>query len=81
MIELKMYAEIGKLWRAVGYPLDNITPSYGAAIGASGDRPSALAHLIGLVSSNGEKVATQSFETLDLTRGTPYETRFVHAAS
>ncbi|WP_434663692.1 transglycosylase domain-containing protein [Paraburkholderia sp. A3BS-1L] len=81
MIEMKAYAEIGKSWRALGYPFDNITPSYGAAIGASGDRPSALAYLIGLISSNGEKLPTHSFESLDFARGTPYETRFVHAAT
>jgi membrane peptidoglycan carboxypeptidase len=81
MIELKAYDAIGKSWSALGYPFDHITPSYGAAIGASGDRPSALAYLIGLVSSNGEKLPTHSFETLDFARGTPYETRFVHAAA
>ncbi|RQM45900.1 glycosyl transferase family 51 [Paraburkholderia bannensis] len=81
MIELRAYDAIGKSWRALGYPFDNITPSYGAAIGASGDRPSALAYLIGLVSSDGQKLPTHSFESLDFARGTPYETRFVHAAT
>ncbi|HKR41500.1 MAG TPA: transglycosylase domain-containing protein, partial [Paraburkholderia sp.] len=80
MIELKAYAAIGKSWRALGYPFDNITPSYGAAIGASGDRPSSLAWLIGLVSGNGEKLPTHRFESLEFARGTPYETRFTHAA-
>lgn len=79
MIELRAYDEIGKSWRALGYPFDSITPSYGAAIGASGDRPAALAQLIGLVASDGEKLPTHSFESLDFARGTPYETRFVHA--
>ncbi|MCG5077969.1 transglycosylase domain-containing protein [Paraburkholderia tagetis] len=81
MIELKAYAAIGRSWRALGYPFDNITPSYASAIGAAGDRPSALAYLIGLVSDNGEKLPTHSFESLDFARGTPYETRFVHAAT
>ncbi len=81
MIELQAYDAIGKSWRALGYPFDSITPSYGAAIGASGDRPAALAYLIGLVSSDGEKLPTHSFESLDFARGTPYETRFVHAST
>ena len=81
MIELRAYEAIGKSWRAVGYPFDSITPSYGAAIGASGDRPAALAQLIGLISSNGEKLPTHSFESLDFARGTPYETHFVHATT
>ncbi|WP_322011390.1 transglycosylase domain-containing protein [Paraburkholderia sp. J12] len=78
MIELRAYDAIGKSWRTLGYPFDSITPSYGAAIGASGDRPAALAQLIGLVASDGEKLPTHSFESLDFARGTPYETRFVH---
>ncbi|RAR65143.1 transglycosylase [Paraburkholderia unamae] len=81
MIELRAYDAIGKSWRALGYPFDSITPSYGAAIGASGDRPAALAQLIGLISSNGEKLPTHSFDSLEFARGTPYETRFVHAAT
>ncbi|RQH05420.1 transglycosylase domain-containing protein [Paraburkholderia dinghuensis] len=81
MIELRAYDAIGQSWRALGYPFANITPSYGAAIGASGDRPAALAQLIGLVASDGEKLPTHSFESLEFARGTPYETRFVHAES
>ncbi|WP_322105328.1 transglycosylase domain-containing protein [Paraburkholderia sp. J41] len=81
MIELRAYDAIGQSWRALGYPFDSITPSYGAAIGASGDRPAALAQLIGLISSDGEKLPTHSFESIDFARGTPYETRFVHAAT
>jgi membrane peptidoglycan carboxypeptidase len=79
MIELRAYDAIGKSWRALGYPFANITPSFGAAIGASGDRPAALAQLIGLVASDGQRLPTHSFESLDFARGTPYETRFVHA--
>ncbi|HEY1610152.1 MAG TPA: transglycosylase domain-containing protein [Paraburkholderia sp.] len=79
MIELRAYDAIGKSWRALGYPFETLTPSYGAAIGASGDRPAALAQLIGLVAADGEKVPTHSIESLDFARGTPYETRFVHA--
>ena len=47
MIELRAYESIGKSWRALGYPFDSITPSYGAAIGASVktviDNPRAMA--------------------------------------
>ncbi|WP_146009991.1 transglycosylase domain-containing protein [Burkholderia sp. WAC0059] len=78
MIELRAYAAIGKSWRALGYPFASLTPSYGAAIGASGDRPAALAQLIGLVANDGEQVPTHSIESLEFARGTPYETCFVH---
>jgi len=79
MIELRAYDAIGRSWRELGYPFKTLTPSYGAAIGASGDRPAALAQLIGLVAADGEKVPTHSIESLDFARGTPYETRLVHA--
>ncbi|HEY4805369.1 MAG TPA: transglycosylase domain-containing protein [Paraburkholderia sp.] len=81
MIELRAYDAIGRSWRSLGYPFESITPSFGAAIGASGDRPAALAQLIGLIASNGEKLPTHSFESLDFARGTPYETHFVHAST
>ena len=81
MVELRAYDAIGKSWRALGYPFARITPSYGAAIGASGDNPAALAKLIGLVESGGKQLPTHSIESLDFARGTPYETRFVHDAA
>jgi membrane peptidoglycan carboxypeptidase len=79
MVELRAYDAIGRSWRELGYPFASLTPSYGAAIGASGDRPAALAQLIGIVAAGGDKVPTHSIESLDFARGTPYETRFVHA--
>ncbi|TGT14674.1 hypothetical protein EN817_32835, partial [Mesorhizobium sp. M3A.F.Ca.ET.174.01.1.1] len=48
MVELRAYEAIGRSWQALGYPFATLTPSYAAAIGASGDRPAALAQLIGL---------------------------------
>lgn len=80
MVEQHAYEAIGKSWQALGYPFSHLTPSYAAAIGASGDRPSALAELIGIVANNGEKAPTQSIAELEFAKGTPYETRFVHAA-
>ncbi|TDV14996.1 transglycosylase domain-containing protein [Paraburkholderia caballeronis] len=80
MIELRAYDAIGKSWRELGYPFATLTPSYGTAIGASGDRPAALAQLIGLVAADGDKLPTHSIDSLEFARGTPYETRFVHAA-
>ncbi|WP_144152292.1 transglycosylase domain-containing protein [Paraburkholderia sp. BCC1885] len=79
MIELRAYAAIGDSWQALGYPFANLTPSYAAAIGASGDRPAALAQLIGVISNGGDKVPTESIASLDFAKDTPYETHFVRA--
>ena len=42
--------EIQRAWQKLGYPFEALTPSYATAIGASGDRPSALAELMGIAS-------------------------------
>ncbi|EIF34629.1 Transglycosylase [Burkholderia sp. Ch1-1] len=80
MVELRAYDAIGKSWQALGYPFATLTPSYAAAIGASGDRPAALAQLIGVIANNGNKVPTESLTQLDFAKDTPYETHFRRAA-
>ncbi|HEY3599870.1 MAG TPA: transglycosylase domain-containing protein, partial [Paraburkholderia sp.] len=79
MVEQRAYEEIGKSWRALGYPFAKLTPSYAAAIGASGDRPVALAQLIGVIANGGREAPTQSITELEFAKGTPYETRFTRA--
>ncbi|MGG1944191.1 transglycosylase domain-containing protein [Trinickia sp. NRRL B-1857] len=81
MVELQAYDAIGKSWRALGYPFETITPSFAASIGASGDRPDALAHLIGIVANEGKSDRAQSIDTLTFAEGTPFETRFGRAPS
>jgi membrane peptidoglycan carboxypeptidase len=81
MVELQAYDAIGKSWRALGYPFDTITPSYAAAIGASGDRPDALAHLIGIIADDGKMHRAESIDTLTFAAGTPFETHFGRAPS
>jgi membrane peptidoglycan carboxypeptidase len=81
MVELQAYDAIGKSWRALGYPFETITPSFAASIGASGDRPDALAHLIGIVANDGKSDRAQSIDTLTFAAGTPFETHFGRAPS
>ncbi|TKC86838.1 glycosyl transferase family 51 [Trinickia terrae] len=80
MVELQAYERIGQSWRALGYPFESLTPSFAAAIGASGDRPAALAKLIGIIESGGKMQPTESISSLDFATGTPYETHFAHAS-
>jgi hypothetical protein len=63
MVELQALAGIGKSWRALDYPFATITPSYAAAIGASGDRPVALAQLVGTI-ANGARCCRCSNDSL-----------------
>ncbi|WP_150614079.1 transglycosylase domain-containing protein [Pandoraea terrigena] len=78
-IELQAYAPIVRAWRALGYPFMSITPSYGCAIGAAGDRPAALAKLMGIIANDGRKVQQESLSSLTFATATPYETHFAHA--
>jgi membrane peptidoglycan carboxypeptidase len=81
MVELQAYARITQAWRALGYPFETVTPSYAAAVGASGDRPDALAQLIGIVANDGRKLPSQSIDSLEFAAGTPFETHFAHVPS
>ncbi|WP_414451036.1 transglycosylase domain-containing protein [Burkholderia sp. 22PA0099] len=81
MVELRAYDAIGKSWQALGYPFAALTPSYAAAIGASGDQPDSLARLIGLIGNHGAQMPTESIVRLDFAKDTPYETRFVHTGT
>ena len=61
-------------WQRQGYPFGRLVPSLSTAIGSSGDRPDALATLIGIVLDGGVRRPTTDFERLAFAAGTPYET-------
>jgi membrane peptidoglycan carboxypeptidase len=75
LIELDAFAQIHRSWQRVGYPFASLTPSYASAIGASGDRPAALAELMGILVNDGVRRPTQRVGALHFGRDTPYETR------
>ena len=76
MLELQAFLEIGRDWRRLGYPFESLTPSYATAVGASGDRPAALAELMGIIVNKGVRLPLRKLQTLGLAQGTPYETHF-----
>ena len=49
-------------------------PSLGTAIGASGDRPDALAELMGIILNDGVRVPAVTIEQLHFAANTPYDT-------
>ncbi|HET9641832.1 MAG TPA: biosynthetic peptidoglycan transglycosylase, partial [Burkholderiaceae bacterium] len=53
LLELEAFLEIQKMWKRLGYPFESLTPSYATSIGASGDRPAALAELMGIIVNGG----------------------------
>lgn len=75
LLELEAFQEIGASWRRLGYPFESLTPSYASAIGASGDRPAALAELMGIIVNDGLRLPTARIESIRLAPDTPFETQ------
>jgi membrane peptidoglycan carboxypeptidase len=80
MVEIEAFLDIHQRWKAVGYPFDHLVPSLATAIGSSGDRPAALAELIGTIQNDGVRLPTLRVDSLHFAADTPYETRLVSDA-
>ncbi|HEX4551835.1 transglycosylase domain-containing protein [Pseudomonas sp.] len=78
MLEIEAFLEIHQRWQKVGYPFDHLVPSLATAIGSSGDRPAALAELIGTILNDGVRMPTLRIDSLHFAAGTPYETRLTN---
>ena len=78
MLEIEAFLEIHQRWQKVGYPFDHLVPSLATAIGSSGDRPAALAELIGTILNDGVRMPTLRIDSLHFAAGTPYETKLVN---
>jgi membrane peptidoglycan carboxypeptidase len=68
-------------WRRFGFPFDRLVPSYATAIGSSGDRPEALAQLMGILINGGVRKPTIRMAQLRFAANTPYETTMNPARS
>jgi membrane peptidoglycan carboxypeptidase len=75
LLELDAFAQVHRSWQRLGYPFASLTPSYASAIGASGDRPAALAELMGILVNDGARLPVQRVGALHFARDTPYESR------
>ncbi|MCF4978886.1 glycosyl transferase family 51 [Pseudomonas gessardii] len=78
MLEVEAFLDIHQRWQQVGYPFDHLVPSLATAIGSSGDRPAALAELVGIILNDGIRQPTLRIDSLHFAAGTPYETRLVN---
>ncbi len=75
LLEVEGFLEIHRQWKKMGYPFDSLVPSYATALGASADRPAALAEMMGILLNNGVKKPTWRIGSLHFAAQTPYETR------
>jgi membrane peptidoglycan carboxypeptidase len=78
MLEVEAFLDIHQRWKAVGYPFDHLVPSLATAIGSSGDRPAALAELMGIILNDGVRIPVLRIDSLHFAAGTPYEVRLIN---
>ncbi|WP_296217888.1 transglycosylase domain-containing protein [Pseudomonas sp. UBA2684] len=74
MLEVEAFLDIHRRWQNLGYPFEHLVPSLATAIGSSGDRPAALAELMGIILNDGVRQPTQRIDSLHFAAGTPYDT-------
>ena len=74
LLEMEAFMGIHRQWKKMGYPFDSLVPSYATTLGASADRPAALAEMMGIIINGGVRKTTQRIESLQFAVGTPYET-------
>lgn len=80
-VERDAFERMTPHWKALGFPFERLVPSYATAIGSSGDRPAALAELIGIVVNDGVRAPAGALRRLRFGAGTPYHTVFEPAAT
>jgi membrane peptidoglycan carboxypeptidase len=74
LLEGEGFMEIHRQWAQMGYPFDSLVPSYATALGASADRPAALAELMGILVNDGVRKPNTRIQSLHFAAATPYET-------
>jgi len=74
LLEMEGFMEIHKQWKKMGYPFESLVPSYATTLGASADRPAALAEMMGIIVNGGVRKSSQRVTSLHFAKGTPYET-------
>jgi membrane peptidoglycan carboxypeptidase len=79
ILEVEAFLDIHRRWARLGYPFRKLVPSLATALGSSGDRPAALAELMGIIANDGVWRPSVRIERLEFAAGTPYHTVFAHA--
>ena len=78
LIEQDAFDRLLQDWKQQGYPFAHLIPSLATVIGSSGDRPDALATLMGIILNDGVKQPTTDLEHVRFAADTPYETEMIY---
>ncbi len=73
MLEQEAFQNLHELWHKVGFPFARLVPTYATALGSSGDRPAALADLMGVISAGGMRFPSIRVNSMKFAEGTPFE--------
>ncbi len=79
LLEIEAFLKIHAQWKKMGYPFDSLVPSYATTLGASADRPAALAEMMGIIVNGGVRKPVQRIDSLHFAKDTPYETLLGHS--
>ncbi len=81
LLEVEAFLDIHRRWARLGYPFGHLVPSLATALGSSGDRPAALAELMGIIINDGRRLPTRRIDSVRFAADTPYETAFAVRAA
>ncbi len=74
LLEREAFLEVHRQWSSMGYPFGTLVPSYATALGASADRPGALAEFMGILVNDGIRRPQTRIRSILFAENTPYET-------
>lgn len=74
LLEVEAFLKIHAQWKKMGYPFDSLVASYATTLGASADRPAALAEMMGIIVNGGVRKPVERIDSLHFAKDTPYET-------
>ncbi|GAB3377003.1 transglycosylase domain-containing protein [Spongiibacter taiwanensis] len=80
LLEQDAFRSIHQQWQRLGYPFESLIPSFATALGASADRPIALAELMGIIVNNGVRKPFRQIDSLHFAEDTPYQTDFSYVS-
>lgn len=72
--EQDAFARMTSYWERLGFPFHHLVSSLATAIGSSGDRPAALAELMGIILNDGNLNRMLRYTELRYAQNTPYHT-------
>lgn len=75
MVEQEAFEKMHTAWRRLGYPFGSLVPTYATALGSSGDKPAALADLLGIIASGGIRYTNVRVSRMHFAAETPFETK------